>query len=637
MPIINTCKVYFLFTILTLLSACNNSSNSDEEGVTITQNPAAVKKTRPNIVVVLTDDMRWDLMSLLNHPFVNTPNMDRLANDGLLFNKAFIPVPICSPSRAGLLTGRDPHRASAPDIVWRNNSFLETQTIFPELLHDSGYRTGYFGKWHLGDGKVPKAGFDQWESFDWLGDFNDLTLWINGKKKNFPGLFSDDVISNRAAEFIKRESGKETPFFAMVGLKQPHMPFTSPKRHENQFADETIPKPTTFDEDFSVTGKLYSPFLNFEDGPAGKKFFGSWDNYIKKHYRAILGLDDAVGTIIKALEDSGELDNTFFIYTSDNGYSLGDHGHTEKHLTYEEPIRVPMLVRYPKAVKAGTFVDQMVSNIDIAPTILDYAGVEVPDGMTGLSWRPLFEYSQNLDQAAPSWRSQLFFWFRQAAVRTDRYKLIQEINRPEHFELYDLDTDPKEVNNLYGHPEHEDLQKTMLDLFEEETKKIGWTKRENSKIKSLYISQALSHTEAVNAVKQLSSQSVQSLTPETLNNKIQWEKVSAVNDKFKIEYNVAQNLKKPSVLITIPVERLTAWDPFIALTLKNKTIRASLFSQGKKVWDNREHKAQLNTANSPLHYSVDNIYMLLEFPATNIVTTQLDINAPVGSIILPLK
>ena len=622
-----------LFLLLSIsLSSCGGGSSVVGNGGG--DHPLPVNKSKPNIVIILTDDMRWDLMSLLNHPFLKTPNMDRLASEGVLFEKAFIPIPVCSPSRAGLLTGRDPHRASAPRILWRNNSFIENQITFPKLLHDHGYKTGYFGKWHLGNGKVPKPGYDQWESFDWLGDFTNTTLWINGEKKQFQG-FADDIISNRAANFIKQNSGTETPFFALIGLKQPHFPFASPARYKDKFKGVHIPPPETFDEDFSVTGKIFSPFLSFKEGPLGRKFFGNFDNYIKKHYRAILGLDDSVGRIMKALEESGELDNTLFIYTSDNGYSLGDHGLTEKHVTYEEPIRIPMLVRYPPAIQSGTIRSEMVSNIDIAPTVLDFAGIDIPDDMTGLSWKPLFKNPDTPVQ----WRKNLFFWFEnlQAAVRTDRYKLIKSLSVKDHYELYDLVNDPKEINNLYNQTDFQALQHTMLQLFDQEAKKIGWTQRKSAPIKNIYTSQVMPKAQAVQRLKQLSLLSADTPIPDSLEGKIQWEKQNANKSLFKLNNNNNTSAVNPSILITIPMERLTDWDPFVVLSFKGQQIKGLLFSKGKQIWDSHEQGTFLNYANPPLHNKRDYAYILLEFPASQEIKVRIIMEAPDQSIKLLLE
>ena len=217
--------------------------------------PLAEPDPRPDIVVVLADDMRWNLMSGEGNPFLTTPNLDSLANDGAKMNKAFVPVPLCSPSRAALLTGREAHQASAPGINYRNNSFLKTQKTFAQDLQDAGYTTAYIGKWHLGDGATPQTGFDHWESFDWLGDFFNPDVFVNGEEQHFSG-YVDDVLSARAAMYLESMSESNKPVFLMVGLKAPHLKFEHPSRYDETFDDVYIPKPDTYDEDFSASGKL---------------------------------------------------------------------------------------------------------------------------------------------------------------------------------------------------------------------------------------------------------------------------------------------------------------------------------------------------------------------------------------------
>ena len=329
-------------------------------------------------------------------------------------SRAFVPVAVCSPSRAAILTGRQPHRASATHIVWRNNSFLQTQRTLAEDLQDAGYTTAYFGKWHLGDGAKPKRGFDHWESFDWLGDFFDPTVHVNGIPHDFEG-YVDDVLSARAERFLEANADSDKPVFMMIGLKAPHLMFEHPERHDHAFEGVGIPTPDTYDEDFSRSGKLEAikEWLGIDRFRAGLEHYGDWDHYIKEHYRAILGLDDSVGTLRAALRHRGKEDNTLFVYTSDNGYSLGDHGLTEKHMVYEEPIRVPFLIDFPGPEDRGFRFDGLVSTLDIAPTALDYAGVEIPGRMDGRSLRPLVEPDHGVGGVGTvtTWRDELFFTY----------------------------------------------------------------------------------------------------------------------------------------------------------------------------------------------------------------------------------
>lgn len=618
-------KTLILVFTSSILFSCGSSSKTTPTSPP----PDKEKKNKPNIVLILTDDMRWDLMSIVNHPYLKTPALDKLANNGVLFKNGFIPFAVCSPSRAALLSGREPHQASTPGIFWRNNSFLETQTTFPKILHDNGYQTSYIGKWHLGDGKNPKPGFDHWESFDAMGSFWDTTLWINGNKKKFEG-FSDDILAERTVKYIKQTAGTSKPFFVMVGFKEPHIPFDHPTRFNSAFESTIIPKPDSFNEDFSVSGRENISWLDIKTMPYGIPHFGSWDKYIKSHYRGVLGLDSAVDKIMTALEESGELDNTLFIYTSDNGYTLGEHGYTEKHVTYEEPIHVPMLVSYPNKITAGIQRKELVSSVDIAPTILDYAGIDIPNYMSGLSWKPLLEANEN---ESPAWRDKLFFWLVaiHKTIRTTDYKLIKSLKTSGHYELYDLKKDPKELINVYNDASYASVKDSMLAKLTEEAERIGWTRRVNSNIKGLYTSQLMPKDTAIALIEELSKKNIGQEILSTLEGKIQWSTKKAVKRAFQFD---STDKTKHSILIAIPFERVTEWDPFVSMGLSGNN-QTFLYSKGKKIWDSKATVA-FNICNPPLHEKFDYAYMLMDM-SSEIQNVKISLGHPSGSIILPLE
>ncbi len=415
---------------------------------------------RPNVVVIVSDDHRADLMGCMGHPIIKTPNMDRLASEGLLFENAFATSGVCSPSRGSILTGKYSHQAGTPRIVWTNNTFRAQERPFPTRLHDAGYHAAHIGKWHLGQGNLGMPGYDHWEGFEWLGAYFDTELIINGEAKTFKG-FSDDIISQRAAEYIQARAKTKEPFCVFVGLKAPHLNFSYPPRLEHAFDGIDIPKPASFDEDYDKSGRM--PFLknaiDIKTFVGGMPMFdNSWEKYVKSYYRSAQSIDDAVGTILKAIDNAGIVDNTIVIYTSDQGYTLGEHGLCEKHFAHEEAMRVPMLIRYPKRINPGTRREEMALNIDIAPTVLDLCGASIPKDMVGRSWAPLLDAG---DKPVGTWRENFLFELAsegdqipgQIAVRTDHHKLITYpwISKPWK-ELYDLDKDPQEMRNIADDP-----------------------------------------------------------------------------------------------------------------------------------------------------------------------------------------
>src|SRR5690606_16858158 len=207
---------------------------------------------RPNVILVIADDYRHDWMHHKGKSYMHTPYLDRLAREGWSFPNAFCGAGVCSPSRASILTGKPMHQASAPDITWQNNSFLELQEMFPQRLHHHGYRTGYIGKFHLGSKERGKPGFDLWASFPFVGRYFDQSIWVNGERKDYKG-FTDDQISKMAADTISQWASSAQPFCLVVGLKAPHIPFTPPERMQGVFEDITFPEPETFRLDYSTS------------------------------------------------------------------------------------------------------------------------------------------------------------------------------------------------------------------------------------------------------------------------------------------------------------------------------------------------------------------------------------------------
>jgi len=584
---------------------------------------------RPDIVLVVADDMRWDLMSGKGHPFLDTPHLDAFAVQAASMDAAFVPVALCSPSRAAILTGREPHLASAPGIAWRNNSFLQTQRTFVEDLQAAGYATAYIGKWHLGDGATPRRGFDHWESFDWLGDFFDPTVHVNGEEHHFSG-YVDDVLAARAEFFMQSHRDDAKPVFLMVGLKAPHLRFEYPARHEDAFDGVGIPRPDTYDEDFSVSGKLQAvkDWLGMDEFRCGLDCFeGSWDRYITSHYRAILGLDDSVGTLRRAVRHRSKGDNTLFVYTSDNGYSLGDHGLTEKHMLYEEPIRVPFLVDFPGSRDRGLRFDGLVSTLDIAPTALDYAGIAAPPTMQGRSLRPLAE--AGADAPAPAdWRDELFFAYDgwQVAVRTDRHKYIESLKEPGHVELYDLRADPKETRSVHADPAYAATLQAMDARLDRMIVENRWSPRVEYPVTGLLATQAFDTGQARAAATAVSRGTLPSIGADDALG-LSWRRLARDERGFQLASGAPAN---SSVLVALPIERLVDFDPFVQLGIRAQW-PASMYVDGQEVWSNRV-RLPINHANPPL--VGEDTLVVLRFDGRESLRLDLDVSAPQGTLAL---
>jgi len=614
----------------------DTTSSSVSEEVPVGGLEAATPTTvdnRPDIVVVVADDMRWDIMSGEGHPFVRTPSIDQFATEAALMENAFVPLAVCSPSRAAILTGREPHLASAPRIAWRNNSFLQTQRTFAEDLQAAGYTTAYIGKWHLGDGSEPKKGFDHWESFDWLGDMFDPVVHINGVPQQFTG-YADDILSARADEFMQSQADSNKPVFLMVGLKAPHLQFEHPKRYDNEYADVEIPKPDSYDEDFSVSGKdqTIKDWLGISNFPCGLKCFkGKWDIYIKKHFRAILGLNDSVRTLRSAIAHRKKTDNTLFIYTSDNGYTLGEHGLTEKHMIYEEPIRVPFLIDFPGQQDRGYRFDGLVSTLDIAPTALDYAQVSIPDYMTGRSLRGLIDPEISEDDKRRDWRDELFMVYPQwqVGLRTDRYKYIESLKSAGHIELYDLQSDPNEMQTLHDDPAYVEVLSDMQQRLQSLTEDNQWSRRIKKPVEKMLVSSAIDSSLADQIAQTTSLGSIPDINTVDKNG-LSWREVERNENGFEIGNNIQEN---STVLMALPIEGTHSWDPFVRVFI-DTPYESSMYVGGKSLWDNFERRP-LDFPNPPI--TDQRALMILRFDGAGTQAIKLEVEAPEGTIVLPLE
>lgn len=426
-----------------------------------------VGSSRPNIVFILIDDLRWDELGIAGHPFIKTPNIDRIGKEGARFRNAFMTTPLCSPSRASFLTGQYAHRHGIVDNVDRSAASHQLIT-FPLMLHQAGYETAFIGKWHMGNDETPRPGFDRWVSFKGQGTYLNPDINEDGKAVK-PSGYITDILNGYALEFIKRRHDK--PFLMYLAHKAIHPEVTQnddgsvnvadaelfipAERHKNLYAGKKIPHRPNYGRAPTDKPALQRQISNLPPLGAGT---ATRDETILGRQRSLMAIEEGVGEILTALKETGQLDKTIIVFTSDNGYFYGEHGlSVERRLAYEESIRLPLLVRYPKAVRAGRVRDEIALNIDLAPTLLELAGVSVPATMQGRSLVPL------LKGARPAWRhSFLIEYYTDTVfprvlqmgyktVRNQRWKYIHYLELTGMDELYDLKTDPYEMKNLINH------------------------------------------------------------------------------------------------------------------------------------------------------------------------------------------
>lgn len=440
---------------------------------------------RPNILYIMTDDHVPAAMSCYGNKILHTPNLDRLANEGFRFNNCFVTNSLCAPGRATVLTGclSNIHHiygnSEGRDAIEKMTPGIPT---YPKLLQQAGYHTGIVGKWHLSD---EPAGFDYWCVLPGQGVYFNPEFIEQGTRKKFPG-YCTDVTTDLALNYLK-SAGTEKPWLLVYQHKAPHRPFKPAPRHANLFSNIELPYPATFNDDYA-TRRLareaedmrfdISLAPDYPDLPKNlsaadrKKWI--YQRFVKDYYGAVAGVDENLARVLKYLDDTKQAEDTLILYSSDNGFFLGDHGWYDKRFMYEPSLRVPLLARYPRLGTPGKAIDHMVQNIDFAPTMLDFAGVPVPETMQGRSFRPILE-----GQAPADWRRSVYYAYYENSwllrgkskeemsdpsfqfftphrvsphrgVRTGRYKLIQYYSEGDYWELFDLQNDPNELNNIYG-------------------------------------------------------------------------------------------------------------------------------------------------------------------------------------------
>ncbi|MBS3818433.1 sulfatase [bacterium] len=475
---------------------------------------------RPNFLFIFTDDHAAHALSCYGSKINRTPHLDRVAREGVRFDNCFCTNSICAPSRAGVLTGKYGHLNG---VVDNKDTFDGSQRTFPKTLRKNGYQTALVGKWHL---KSTPTGFDYWNILPGQGAYYNPDFVEMGKKRRHSGYVTE-IITDLTLDWLKNRD-KKKPFCLMCHHKAPHRNWMPGPKHLHKYEGQAIPEPETLFDSYATRSpaareqemtiarhlrdkwdlKLKppgaSPNWNREYRRMSEEQRRAWDaayepknrafreaslkgeerirwkyqRYIKDYLRCVASVDESVGKIMDYLDSSGLRENTVVIYSSDQGFFLGDHGWFDKRWMYEESLRLPLLMRYPREIKPGSVNKNMVLNIDFAPTFLDYAGISLPEDIQGRSLRPLSK-----GKRVPDWRTSIYYHYyeypavhsvkRHYGIRTHRYKLIHYYYDIDAWELYDLKNDPLELLNLYPLPEYKDLVVQLKSELEKLQKQYG--------------------------------------------------------------------------------------------------------------------------------------------------------------------
>jgi arylsulfatase A-like enzyme len=510
-------------------------------------------ETRPNILFIMSDDHTAQAISAYGFGINSTPNIDRIAQNGAILNHCYVTNSICTPSRAAILTGTYNH---VNGVISLDTPLDPTLPTVAKYLQAGGYQTAMIGKWHLGEGqKHWPTGFDFWSILPGQGDYFDPPMTENGVPIQ-PKGYTTEVITQKCADWIQNRD-PEKPFFMMCHHKAPHRPWQYHPKYDHLYQDE-IPYPESFDDDYQNRAKAasearmkvasnmtyldldlvqpYKPAPNqeysnrfrknplmmvpfpekteeykdfelicsrtgekfrFQNAQELKKF--KYQRYMQKYLRTVASIDESVGKLLDLLEEEGIAENTLVIYTSDQGFFLGEHGWYDKRFIYEESFRMPFLVQYPAKIPSGITVNAMASNVDFAPTWLEYAGLPVPNFMQGHSLKPVLE-----GEPPDDWQKTAYhrYWMNQDedhnayahyGIRNHRYKLIYWYNEPletagaypadyeeKDWELFDLQEDPHEMTNCFHDPNKKHIVLEMLDLLDKKQSEIGDIPRHDS-------------------------------------------------------------------------------------------------------------------------------------------------------------
>jgi N-acetylglucosamine-6-sulfatase len=442
---------------------------------------------KPNLIVILIDDLRFDETGASGHPYMQTPNIDRLANEGARFANAFHTTPLCSPNRASIVTGQYASRHGILDNVGRDamshrlpNYHLELQKL--------GYETAHIGKWHMGNDAQPRPGYDHWVSFRGQGTITDPVLWEDGAEHRAEGYVSD-LLSDRAVDYVRRK--RKRPFALFLAHKAVHpdvqqkqdgtidvstmQGYVLPARHRDLYKGRTYPpRPSVRPLEEVLRQKpAWKEVFALRGEPSSRAFLDAihvgTQEEVRERAAMMASVDEGVGRLLAALEETRQLDRTCIVFLGDNGFFFGEHGlGAERRFAYEEGIRTAFFVRYPKRIPAGSVFDPMILALDIAPTMIELAGGKPGPHIQGRSLVPL------LKGRARKWRqSFLVEYFNESAwpwivgmsykaVRTEHHKLIHWVHKDGVDELYDLERDPYEITNVIGEAGYAEVRKALV-------------------------------------------------------------------------------------------------------------------------------------------------------------------------------
>ncbi len=457
-------------------------------------------KQKPNILFIMTDDHAAHAISSYGSRINTTPHIDRIAKEGVRFENCFCTNGICAPSRAVILSGKHSHLNGLRD---NSQTFDGTQQTFPKLLQQAGYQTVMLGKWHL---KSDPTGFDYWNILPGQGQYYNPDLIEMGERKQHTGYVTD-LITDIALDYLENKREKEKPFMMMLHHKAPHRNWQPAPRHLTMYDDIEFPEPDTLFDDYSTRSEAASEQemslrdhmridydlkmqpapkrLNDEQRAAWEAAYGpkieaferdkpegddlvrwKYQRYMQDYLGCIAAVDENVGRVLDYLDVSGLAENTIVVYSSDQGFYLGDHGWFDKRFMYEDSLRMPLLAKFPGKTANGSTNSELVQNLDFAPTFLELAGVDVPKDMQGQS---IAGFLQN--KAVNNWRESIYYHYyeypavhqvkRHYGVRTQQYKLMHFYHDIDAWELYDLENDPLELNNVYENPSYADIVKEL--------------------------------------------------------------------------------------------------------------------------------------------------------------------------------